>query len=110
MLFQQAYDKFENDKFKQALKTLTLDNLPLSVCCRHSGDIDKGSVEITILSSAESENIIQLKTGVFFRNWQATNQGWSEISTISTKEPSIERPEIFNPAFSILSIKLLLTS
>jgi hypothetical protein len=40
-------------------------------------------------------------------NWQATNQGWSEISTISTKEPSIERPEIFNPAFSILSIKLL---
>jgi hypothetical protein len=30
MLFQQAYDKFENDKFKQALKTLTLDNLPLS--------------------------------------------------------------------------------
>jgi hypothetical protein len=44
MLFQQAYDKFENDKFKQALKTLTLDNLPLSVCCRHSGDIDKDSV------------------------------------------------------------------
>jgi hypothetical protein len=41
---QQAYDKFENDKFKQALKTLTLDNLPLSVCCRHSGDIDKDSV------------------------------------------------------------------
>jgi hypothetical protein len=34
MLFQQAYDKFENDTFKQALKTLTLDNLPLSVCCR----------------------------------------------------------------------------
>jgi hypothetical protein len=47
--------------------TLTLDNLPLSVCCRHSGDIDKDSVEITILSSAESENIIQLKTGVFFK-------------------------------------------
>jgi hypothetical protein len=54
-----VHNKFENDKFKQALKTLTLDNLPLSVCCRHSGDIDKDSVEITILSSAESENIIQ---------------------------------------------------
>jgi hypothetical protein len=67
MLFQQAYDKFENDTFKQALKTLTLDR-------------------------------------------QATNQGWSEISTISTKELSIERPEIFNPASSILSIKLLLRS
>jgi hypothetical protein len=52
---------------QQALKTLTLDNLPLPVCCRHSGDIDKDSVEITILSSAESENIIQLKTGIFFR-------------------------------------------
>jgi hypothetical protein len=37
------------------------------VCCRHSGDIDKDSVEITILSSAESEDTIQLKTGVFFR-------------------------------------------
>jgi hypothetical protein len=30
-------------------------------------DIDKDSVEITILSSAESEDTIQLKTGVFFR-------------------------------------------
>ncbi|CAB5501782.1 hypothetical protein [uncultured Gammaproteobacteria bacterium] len=67
MLFQQICDKFENDKFKQAFKSLTLDDLPLAVCCHHSGDIDKDSIEIAILSSAESENIIQLKTGVFFR-------------------------------------------
>jgi hypothetical protein len=56
-----SYQVLRNDKFKQALKTLTLDNLPLSVCCRHSGDIDKDSVEITILSSAEFEDIIQLR-------------------------------------------------
>jgi hypothetical protein len=53
MLFQQICDKFENDKFKQAFKSLTLDDLPLAVCCHHSGDIDKDSIEIAILSSVQ---------------------------------------------------------
>jgi hypothetical protein len=62
MLFQQICDKFENDKFKQAFKSLTLDDLPLAVCCHHSGDIDKDSIEIAILSSAESETRPHLRS------------------------------------------------
>ncbi|SMN13591.1 hypothetical protein BHECKSOX2_714 [Bathymodiolus heckerae thiotrophic gill symbiont] len=52
---------------QQALKYLTLDNLPLIECCRHSGNIDEDSIDISLFSSAESEQVIQLKIGVFFR-------------------------------------------
>lgn len=52
---------------QQALKHLTLDNLPLIECCHHSGNIDEESIDINLLSSAEFEQVIQLKIGVFFR-------------------------------------------
>ncbi|SHN92537.1 hypothetical protein [bacterium endosymbiont of Bathymodiolus sp. 5 South] len=107
MLFQQAYDKFENDTFKQALKTLTLDNLPLSVCCRHSGNIDKDSVEITILSSAESEDIIQLKTGVFFREVLAGCVCSDDVSqTINDENGYCELQVKFNKDTNKLEITL----
>ncbi|CAC9961394.1 hypothetical protein [uncultured Gammaproteobacteria bacterium] len=52
--------------FKQAFKTLSLEELPLMACCTHSGVIDKDSVELSILSNHATEQAITLKIGVFF--------------------------------------------
>ncbi|WXT99401.1 MAG: hypothetical protein Ctma_0098 [Catillopecten margaritatus gill symbiont] len=53
---------------KENLKSLILNDKSLLVkCCKHSGDIDDNSIDIVILSSIETEQITQLKIGVFFR-------------------------------------------
>jgi len=53
--------------FKQAFKLIPIDDLPLSGCCQHSGDIDATSIEVMVLSSVETEQKIQFKIGIFFR-------------------------------------------
>lgn len=45
---------------------MPLSDLPLNDCCQHSGDIDSTSIDVIILSSAEMEQVIQLKIGIFF--------------------------------------------
>jgi hypothetical protein len=35
--------------------------------CQHSGNIDETSIEVSLLSSVETEQFVQLKIGVFFR-------------------------------------------
>ncbi|RUA05866.1 MAG: hypothetical protein DSY43_03605 [Gammaproteobacteria bacterium] len=70
-MFQEALDNFAVDgfthAFKEAFKLLPVGDLPLSVCCQHSGNIDENSIVVTILSSAETEKIVQLKIGIFFQ-------------------------------------------
>jgi hypothetical protein len=39
-------------------------------------------------------------------NWQATNQGWSEISTISTKELSMMKMAIVNCKLNLIKIPI----
>ena len=69
-MFDQALEYWGNDDFpryfKRAFKGLTLDEMPLLSCCTHSGVIDKESIEISILSSADNEFSIHLNIGVFF--------------------------------------------
>jgi len=52
--------------FKQAIKSLELEKLPLANCCNHSAVIDKDSIDVMILSSHETDDQIQIKIGVFF--------------------------------------------
>jgi len=69
-MFQQALNDFGADtfsgSFKQAFKSLSAGDLSLSACCNHSGDIDETSIDVTILNSTETKQVIQLKIGIFF--------------------------------------------
>lgn len=53
-------------QFKQAIKSLELEALPLKDCCNHSAVIDQTTIEPIILSSQETDQNIQIKAGVFF--------------------------------------------
>jgi hypothetical protein len=70
-MFKQALKHWGNDDFfqyfKLAFNKLTLDELPLFDYCTHSLIIDKDSIDITMLSSADNEQVVILKIGVFFR-------------------------------------------
>jgi hypothetical protein len=69
-MFKQALKHWGDDDFfqyfKLAFSQLTVDELPLYDYCTHSLIIDK-DIDITMLSSADNEQVICLKIGVFFR-------------------------------------------
>ena len=53
---------------KKKIKSLILDNHALLIeCCKHNGNIDESSVDVSLLSSVETEQVVRLKIGVFFR-------------------------------------------
>ncbi len=62
-----AFSVSSAESFKQAFKLLPISDLPLNDCCQHSGDIDENSIEMMVLSNVETEQKIQFKIGVFFR-------------------------------------------
>ena len=69
-MFDRALACWGSDEFpqafKQAIKSLELEKLPLANCCNHSAVIDKDSIDVMILSSCETDDQIQIKIGVFF--------------------------------------------
>jgi len=69
-MFDQALEYWGDDKFpqyfKQAVKSLELGVLPLKDCCHHSAVIDQTTIEPIILSSVETQDTVEVKTGVFF--------------------------------------------
>lgn len=100
MLFRQLS---ENSQLNQALKSLTLKDLSLVECCYHSGNIDKDSVEIIILSTTKFDDRVQLKIGVFFRE-VLTGCACSDnpFQTISYENGYCEQQLIFNNASNLL--------
>ena len=69
-MFDQALRYWGTDEFpqyfKQAVQSLELGVLPLKDCCNHSAVIDQTTIEVIILSSRETKEIVEVKTGVFF--------------------------------------------
>jgi hypothetical protein len=69
-VFDQALKYWGSDKFpqyfKQAVQSLELGILPLKDCCNHSAVIDQSTIEPIILSSHETKDSVEIKTGVFF--------------------------------------------
>jgi len=69
-VFDQALKYWGGDGFpqyfKQAIQSLELGVLPLKDCCNHSAVIDQSTIEPIILSSHETRDTIEIKTGVFF--------------------------------------------
>ncbi len=69
-MFDQALAYWGDDKFpqyfKQAVQSLELGVLPLKDCCNHSAVIDQTTIEPMILSSVETQDRVEVKTGVFF--------------------------------------------
>ena len=69
-MFDRVLECWGSDEFpqafKQAIKSLELEELPLANCCNHSAVIDEDSIDVMILSSHETDDQIQIKIGVFF--------------------------------------------
>ncbi len=69
-MFEQALSHWESDDFfqyfQQAFTQLSLDELPLFVCCKYSGAIDRDSISLRLLSSRSDSQAIHLNIGVFF--------------------------------------------
>ncbi len=53
---------------EKKIKSLLLGNQSLfTEYCKYSNNIDESFIDITLLSSVETKQVIQLKIGVFFR-------------------------------------------
>ena len=69
-MFDQALKYWGSNEFpqyfKQAIQSLELGILPLKDCCNHSGVIEQATIEPIILSSFETKDSIEIRTGVFF--------------------------------------------
>ena len=69
-MFDQALKYWGSNEFpqyfKQAVQSLELGVLPLTDCCNHSAVIDQATIEPIILSSHETKDSVEIKTGVFF--------------------------------------------
>ncbi|RUM77285.1 MAG: hypothetical protein DSZ16_09775 [Candidatus Thioglobus sp.] len=69
-MFDQAIKYWGSNEFpqyfKQAVQSLELGVLPLKDCCNHNAVIDQATIEPIILSSHETKDSVEIKTGVFF--------------------------------------------
>lgn len=54
------------DVFKSELLSLDTSLLPLHRATNQGGHVDYSNLGLTILSTSESENLINVKTGIFF--------------------------------------------
>lgn len=70
MILKESLKHWNTDSFKDVFKSelLSLDTtlLPLHLATNQGGHVDYSSIGLTILSTSEHENLVNVKTGIFF--------------------------------------------
>jgi hypothetical protein len=69
-VFYNAVQSFGSDDFvkdfKESLRSVSFEDLPLGPCCNYSSVIDPSTIEPVILTINETESTIEVKTGILF--------------------------------------------